>query len=179
MSKVLGKYWVANLLYWNLLLGFLEKTSGNAVPFHSPPTSFVVRFSVNMATSSLKMHLDLICVLCSAFLFGLILCGNETDEDEHTKHTYTVEMFNNAIPTAPHFVMFFTPWWSFLNLAKMFRMAGGLVCKCNLFHYCSSPGCITLMYVYSSYEGPADDAALFGYVVFRWSKKVTLGAEVC
>ncbi|MCI4391399.1 hypothetical protein PGIGA_G00133720 [Pangasianodon gigas] len=63
-----------------------------------------------MATSALKMHRVLISVLCSAFLFSVILCDNGTDEDEHTKHTYTVEMFNNAIPTAPHFVMFFAPW---------------------------------------------------------------------
>ncbi|XP_017308330.1 thioredoxin domain-containing protein 5 [Ictalurus punctatus] len=56
------------------------------------------------------MHRVLISVLCSAFLFTVILCDNETDQDEHIKHTYTVEMFNNAISTAPHFVMFFAPW---------------------------------------------------------------------
>lgn len=63
-----------------------------------------------MATSALKMHRVLMSVLYSAFLFGVILCDNDTEEDEHTKHTYTVEMFNNAISTAPHFVMFFAPW---------------------------------------------------------------------
>ncbi|KAG7317788.1 hypothetical protein KOW79_018823 [Hemibagrus wyckioides] len=63
-----------------------------------------------MATSALKMHRVLMSVLCSAFLFSVILCDNDTEEDEHTKHTYTVEMFNNAISTAPHFVMFFAPW---------------------------------------------------------------------
>lgn len=63
-----------------------------------------------MATSALNMHRVLISVLYGTFLFSVILCDNDTDEDEHSKHTYTVEMFNNAIPTAPHFVMFFAPW---------------------------------------------------------------------
>ncbi|XP_040288040.1 thioredoxin domain-containing protein 5 [Bufo bufo] len=34
----------------------------------------------------------------------------EEEDDPHSKHLYSAEMFSHAISQAPHFIMFFAPW---------------------------------------------------------------------
>ncbi|KAM8967490.1 thioredoxin domain-containing protein 5 isoform 2-T2 [Pelodytes ibericus] len=53
----------------------------------------------------------------SALFLGLLFVGvlgelaeQEDNEDPHSKHLYTADMFTHAVKEAPHFIMFFAPW---------------------------------------------------------------------
>ncbi|XP_072323105.1 thioredoxin domain-containing protein 5 [Scyliorhinus torazame] len=46
----------------------------------------------------------------SALLATLPFSSQDQEEDDHSKHLYTTELFSHAVQTAPHFIMFFAPW---------------------------------------------------------------------
>ncbi|XP_043544519.1 thioredoxin domain-containing protein 5 [Chiloscyllium plagiosum] len=48
--------------------------------------------------------------LLVSLLLGNLRFSVQEQEDEHSKHLYTAELFNHAVQTAPHFIMFFAPW---------------------------------------------------------------------
>ena len=65
-----------------------------------------------MATST-SGHAALLSAICVLF----ISLAASADNDDHgsAKNVYDAEMFQTAIETKPHFIMFFAPWYVKLN----------------------------------------------------------------
>lgn len=57
------------------------------------------------------------CRLLAWAALGPVLCGGsvraepEPEADPHARHLYSAEMLRHGAAAAPHFVMFFAPWW--------------------------------------------------------------------
>ncbi|XP_053322766.1 thioredoxin domain-containing protein 5 [Spea bombifrons] len=54
-------------------------------------------------------------VRCALFLWVLLAGvsgepGDQEEEDPHSQHLYSAEMFTHALKESPHFIMFFAPW---------------------------------------------------------------------